>query len=98
MIHLRPLREENGERERFRKLFEEKGDGLVGRAHERRGNLPDGPMAADAMEEEPGAHHDLSEPAGAPAVADAMEQELRDAAPSEEVGAQPPEYDRRRRR
>ena len=78
-------------RERFRKLFEEKGDGRVGRALERRGNLPDGPMAADAMEEEPGAHHNLLEPAGAPAIADAMEQELPDAAPSEEVGAQPPE-------
>lgn len=44
-------------RERFRKLFEEKGDGRVGRARQRRGDLPDGPVVADAMEEEHGAHH-----------------------------------------
>ena len=76
-------------RERFHKLVEEKGDGRVGRAHQRRGDLPDGPVAADVMEEEHGAHHGLPGPAGAPAIADAMEQELPDAASSEEVGTQP---------
>jgi hypothetical protein len=65
-------------RERFRKAFEEGGDGRVDRARQRIGDLPHGPVAADAMEEEQdGDPQPPVGPApGGPVVAEAMEQEL----------------------
>ena len=53
-------------RTRFRELFEGAGDGRVDRARQRQGDLPEGPAAAEAMEED---GPELPEAGGAAAAA-----------------------------